>query len=85
MPAIVAVWQVDRKPKMSAEGPMTEIIFARDGARPEMTPIWMPRLPMFATWIVGGEGGRRQCRPNRADEARKKKDAQPQSEYVETR
>jgi hypothetical protein len=41
-------WQVERKPKMSAEGAMTAMIFARDGARPDRTPIWIPSEPKLA-------------------------------------
>ena len=52
-------WQVERKPKMSAEGAMTAIIFARDGARPERTPIWIPSEPKLAT--ASSRGPSRQC------------------------
>jgi hypothetical protein len=33
---------------MSAEGPMTEMILPLEGARPEMTPIWIPNEPILA-------------------------------------
>jgi hypothetical protein len=34
--------------KMSAEGAMTEMMRAREGARPERTPIWIPSDPRLA-------------------------------------
>jgi hypothetical protein len=45
---MVAVCIVLRNPNMSAEGAMVAMIFAREGARPEMTPIWIPRDPNYS-------------------------------------
>ena len=43
-----AVCIVEMKPQIMAEPAMRAMIFARDGASAESTPIWMPSEPRFA-------------------------------------